>query len=56
MKRRISMPGQQAMAFLLIVPFLLADDLSVFNEIQGTYDRAIRGIAYREDPRGPRCE
>ena len=50
MKLRSAMPGQKVMAFLLVVPFLRADDLSVFNEIRGRYDRAIRGQLTAKTP------
>jgi hypothetical protein len=50
MKLRSGKPGQKVMAFLLLLPFLRADDQSVFNEIQGTYDRAIRGQLTAKTP------
>jgi hypothetical protein len=50
MKLRRSMGGRKVMAFLLMVPFLRADDPSVFNEIQATYDRTIRGQLTAKTP------
>src|SRR5579864_8835959 len=50
MRLRSARPVQKIMAFLLLVPFLRADDLSVFKEIQATYDRAIRGQLTAKTP------
>ena len=50
MTLRFSMAGRNAVAFLLLVSFLPADDSTVLKEIQATYDRTIRGQSTAKTP------